>query len=217
MATIVLVDDHPMFRDSIAAVITSAFPEEKVLTAGSGDEALSLIEKESPDVFITDLGLGHENGLDLLHTVKKRFPYLRMMVLTMHDGLDFLRKALQAGATGYITKGSDTSTLSEAVRSVLKGNFFFDQLILEQMVNYIRNENLPTPADFRLAELGLTEREQQIFYQLIQTPDMKKVSEKLFISPKTVENHRANIYRKLNVKGRHALLQFAHREGLLPD
>jgi DNA-binding NarL/FixJ family response regulator len=214
---IILVDDHQMFRDSIAAVISASVPEAEVQTAGSVSEALALAEKFLPDLLIADLGLNGESGMNLLQEVNSRYPDVNLMVLSMHADMGNLQQALREGAAGYITKGSDTSTLTQAVRTVADGGYYFDQLMLDLMVNFIRNEKIPSASTFLLAGLGLTEREQEILLLLVQNRDLKSIGEQLFISLKTVENHRSSIYRKLGIKDRAGLIDFAKTEGLLQE
>jgi len=163
---------------------------------------------------ITDINLFGENGQEILVYVRENHPTMKRMCMTMHDDFETLSEVLSLGVTGYITKSSGFTELSLGIQNVYDGKIYLDQKMLGKVIT-----NLKTGTRKKIAvtsdSLGmLTNRERQVFSLLIDNIHIDKMSERLFISIKTVENHRASIYKKLKVKDRNSLIQYAKEQNL---
>ena len=123
---ILLVDDHFVVREGIAALLRGLLPEADVVEAGDGEEALQAVQREIPALVILDIGLPGISGLEVTRRLRQRLPQLRVLFFSMHDELPLVRQALDAGAAGYVTKGAAPAVLLEAVRRVLAGQLYID-------------------------------------------------------------------------------------------
>ena len=192
---ILLVDDHFVVREGIAALLRGLLPEADVVEAGDGEEALQAVQREIPALVILDIGLPGISGLEVTRRLRQRLPQLRVLFFSMHDELPLVRQALDAGAAGYVTKGAAPAVLLEAVRRLAcqpRG--------LEE-------------GDPRLH--GLTRREFEIFVMLARGLPARQVAEHLCVSAKTVSNHVTLLKQKLQVSSHAELVHLAIDSGVL--
>ncbi len=225
---IVLVDDHKIFREGVVGFLLQEPFSTEVKGFSSVQEAKNFIEKHPPEILITDLSLPESSGQELLQWVGKNNPEIQSLVMTMHAEISVLEEVVQLGAKGFITKSSGYDELVEAILRVSKGGFFLDQLMLKTVFQRLGEgspgsaENSYTAPPLSRATDGrphaleaLTRREQEIFFHLIQGKKLEQISSELFISLKTVENHRSNLYQKLGVYDRLSLFNFAREQGFI--
>jgi DNA-binding NarL/FixJ family response regulator len=244
---VLLVDDHQMFRESLMDFLGNEFFCKEVQGASCVAEARELISAAPPEVAVCDLNFpGDESGYDLIEWIGESYPDVGVVCLTMHAELQVLREVTRLQVRGFVTKSSGYNELFRAIRSVAEGGYYLDQVMLEKVMKdlgrsqgYGRRENdrfadkdtdaggsslemeRSAPADdgddwpTSLAEL--TSREREIFLLLVRGATLQEVADELYVSPKTVENHRSNIYRKLNVHDRLSLLRFVRRHGIARD
>ena len=158
---ILLVDDHFVVREGIAALLRGLLPEADVVEAGDGEEALQAVQREIPALVILDIGLPGISGLEVTRRLRQRLPQLRVLFFSMHDELPLVRQALDAGAAGYVTKGAAPAVLLEAVRRVLAGQLYIEQPLATRLACQPRGLEAGDP---RLH--GLTRREFEIFVML---------------------------------------------------
>jgi DNA-binding NarL/FixJ family response regulator len=221
--SVLLVDDHQMFRDSLIDFLANEFVCKEVQGAATVAEARTLIDAAPPDIAICDLNFpGEENGYDLIDWIKGNHPDIGILCLTMHSELQVLREVAQLEVRGFVTKSSGYNQLFQAVRSIATGGYYLDQVLLEKVMKDMgRSQGAPRRETDRgsteaatpvLAEL--TAREREIFLLFVQGATLNTIADELYLSPKTVENHRSNIYRKLNIHDRLSLLGFAREHGL---
>jgi len=207
MATLVLVEDHPIVRKGVRAFLTQTTGHEIVAECGDGIAALELVKEHRPDVLITALHMPGLDGLEVIRRVHWDFPSTAIVVLSMHSSDSYVSRAFRNGALAYVLKISDIKDLNEAIVSVLNGKRF----ISKSLASRIQRE--PIPVD--RYEL-LTAREREVLQLVGEGLTMSEISEKLSISIRTVEKHRSNFMHKLKMKNYADLIRFALQRGLIP-
>jgi DNA-binding NarL/FixJ family response regulator len=203
--TILIVDDHPVLRRGLTALID--FEPDLIVCgeAATYPAALEAIQAHQPDLVIVDLELGKRDGLNLVKDIKIRHPLIPSLVLTMHDEVVYAERSLRAGAAGYVTKQQLDETLLIAIRCVLAGEIYMsDQLQGQLAKKYL---GLPTLASGSSLN-SLSDRELQVFRLIGEGRATRQIAEDLSLSIKTIESHREHIKSKLNLD---SAAQLAHR------
>ena len=213
--TILIVDDHPLFREGLKSLIARNPKFEVIAEAGNGREGLRMSKELKPDLVIMDISLPDKTGIDLTRSIRSLLPETRVMIVSMHSKIDYITEAFQAGATGYVVKESATDRLMQALETVSKGEYFLDSSlshkVVSRLMQFPEKEAKITDARYET----LTGREQQVMRLLAEGFSAKEIAKKLFISPKTVENHRANIMNKLDLHSNMELVRYAAKLGLI--
>ena len=212
---VLIVDDHPLFREGIKAIIKRSPEFEVVGEAGDARTGLQRASECRPDIAMVDISLPDQSGIDLARTLKSVLPGMHILVVSMHSKIGYIIEAFQAGAIGYLVKESAGDGLLKALGCIAKGEFFIDNMISGAVVSKILED---ASKGVHVADPGysnLTTREQEILRLLAEGLSTKEVGSRLFISPKTVENHRTNIMQKLKVKHPLDLVRYAARIGLI--
>ena len=214
MTTIVIAEDHHVVRDGLRALLAAQKDFSLVGEAGDGLEAAQLVEKLKPDVLVLDLTLPRLHGLEVARQVKKSSPKTRVLILSMHANEAYVLEALRNDAAGYLLKDSTGAELVRAVRDVVAGRRYLSGSLSELAIQaYIQRKTTDTAQDMYEA---LTDREREVLHLAAEGLNNPDIAEKLFISPRTAETHRANVMRKLNFKTQTDLVRFAIRRGILP-
>ena len=213
--SIMIVDDHPLFREGLKTIISRDKRYEIIDEAGTGQTALDKAEKHKPDLMMVDLSLPDMSGIQLTRNILARQPQIKIIIVTMHSKVDYMAEAFQAGATGFVVKESAAEGLLKGIETVLKGDYFLDRAVSAEVVETLKK--LPgKETKINDAQYGtLTAREQEVLRQLAEGLSSKEIAKKLFISPKTVENHRANIMNKLDLHSTIELVRYAAKLGLI--
>ena len=213
--SILIIDDHPLFREGLKAIVERDSRFQVVGEAGTGRQGLKKAKQLQPDLAVIDISLPDINGIQVTNEMKNTVPATRVMIVSMHSKIDYIAEAFQAGATGYVAKDSASDRLVQGLEAVLKGEYFLDSSVSHQVVE--RLMKLPVrEAKVTDTEYGsLTAREQEVMRFLAEGSAPKEIADKLCISPKTVENHRANIMKKLDIHSTMELVRYAARLGLI--
>ena len=204
---ILIVDDHAVVRQGYASLLATLLDDVTVSEAASGEEALQRVAQGCPDLVILDVGLPGISGLETARRLLARQPQLRVLFFSMHDELPVVRKALEAGASGYLTKSAPPQVLVEAVRKVLAGHTYIEHDLATALACAGDGQ------DPRLR--GMTQRELEIFVMLARGVGLRQIAEKLCISAKTVSNYQTLLKNKLQVASQGELVHLAIDTGLL--
>jgi DNA-binding NarL/FixJ family response regulator len=206
---VVLADDHELFREGMKAVLAREDTVEVVGEASTGGKAVEL--QVHPDVAILDVAMPEMNGLIATRTIKKVCEDTRVLILSMLMDEDAVAQALNGGASGYVLKDSAIEELLIAIKAVMKGETYLSPKVASVVVRQLvtdKEGGKTQVLDF------LSTREQEIVQLIAEGQSTKDIAERLFLSPKTVENHRANIMRKLDIQDIPSLVKFAIRARL---
>lgn len=206
---VLLVDDHALVRAGIRALIGMIENVEVVGEAGSGDEALPLIETLQPDLILLDITMPGMNGLEVLSEIKVRYPKVSVIMLTMHEAREYAIQALRGGAAGFIPKRAAATELTEAIDTVMSGKTYVSPEISQEGVS-------PTKAVAHHELLDkLTPRQREILILIAQGKSMKQIGRALNISVKTAESHRAQLTERLGIHDIASLVRFAIKTNLI--
>jgi len=209
---VLVADDHTILRQGIKALLANQEGIEVVGEAKDGREAIKVIEELLPDVILMDIAMPGLNGAEATRRIKKKFPKMKVLVLTMYANEEYIFQILNAGANGYLVKETAFQDLISAIKAVYSGESFMSPSISKKVVNgYIQQAR----GDKKKICEVLTPREREILQLIAEGNSSKKIAEALFISPKTVETHRTHIMDKLNIHNRSGLIKYAIRKGMV--
>jgi DNA-binding NarL/FixJ family response regulator len=210
---ILLADDHVMFRRGVRKIIQSIGDVEVVGEASDGFELLELLKKTSPQLIILDISMPNLRGLEATREIKIINPAVKVLILTMHKDKEYLYHAFSAGAEGYLLKEDADSELISAIDTLRKGGTYISPLLSTQLADLFMQKSRPgMELPVSPGEL-LTTREREIIKLIAEGKSSKEVAELLFISSRTVQHHRANIMKKLNIKKTADLVKYAIQKG----
>ncbi len=213
--TLLIVDDHALFRDGLRAIIERNPRYEVTGEAGNGKIALQAAKKLKPDLALVDISLPDQNGLELIGEIKKISPQTKVMIVSMHSKIDYIAKAFQAGAAGYVVKDSASDKLQQGIECVLKGDYFMDSSVSQEVVKKLMGLQTKEVKITNASYNALTPREQEVMVLVAEGFSSNEISEKLFISTKTVENHRSSIMKKLDIHSVIEIARYAAKLGLI--
>lgn len=207
-ARIVIVDDHPIVRHGVSRLLNR---EEDLCVTGEAEnsaEAIKLLEEDLPDMVLIDLVLDGESGIDLIEDIRSRWPDLPVLVVSMHDAPDYLERVLKAGAQGFVNKKESIQRLSDAIRRVLSGKVYIGENMMDVLARSLANDD---DDEHENKVSDLSEREMEVLRLIGQGYRPRQIAETLNVSPKTVNSHRENMKRKLELASTAELDQFAIR------
>jgi DNA-binding NarL/FixJ family response regulator len=201
---IVIADDHRLIRDGIKAMLTRNENFELTGEAESGEQLFELLKITIPDVILIDITMPGRNGIEIFTELKKINPNLKFILLTMHEEPEYVIKAVKGGANGYLLKNLEYEELERAILMVAGGGKYFNERISKILL-----ENLYSNTEEEALNGKLTERELEVLAEIVKGFTTKQIAEKLFISHRTVETHRVNLMKKLDVHNIAELVKIA--------
>ncbi len=213
MIQIVLADDHHIVREGLRNLL-QAQPDLKIIgEAEDGLEILPLIEHLQPDVLVLDIMMPGLNGLEVTRRVKRSFPKTAVVILSMHANEGYVVEALCGGAAGYVLKQATSTELANAIREVAAGRRYLSPPLSDRLIDaYLRKADVEDLDVYNT----LTMREREVLQLAAEGHANNEIAVRLFISPRTVEKHRANLMSKLGVKNHKELVRYALQRGILP-
>lgn len=214
---VLVADDHDIVRYGICSVLQSSQDVEVIGEAATGKQAVSMYETHLPDVVLLDISMPDMNGIETTRTIVKKFPAAKILILTMHLNEEYLNQVINAGALGYLLKNADIEEMLSGIRMVALGKQVFSGEIARLMTEkYIRSAQ--DGYDGKVMNVPrLTRREKEILQKIAEGKTSQEIAEVLFISPRTVDTHRANLIQKLGVKNSAGLVRYAIERNLLSD
>ena len=208
---VVLADDHMFVRDGIKSLLEN---ENNIIVVGEatdGQEALTIVASEKPDLLIVDIRMPHFTGIEVVEKIRQENTPLKIVVLSMHESEEYVLKSIKAGADGYLLKGSSKEEFLKALHTVANGGKYFSGDISSILINQLTNGNEPLNTEKKRQldeELVITKREKEILQLLLSGKGNKEIAEALEISKRTAEVHRFNLMKKLKVKN---LIELANK------
>lgn len=210
---VVLADDHRMLREGLRALLERQDDIEVVGEAADGREAVRLASQLRPDVVVMDVSMPLLNGIEATRQIRRDCPTTRVLTLTVHESQDYVAQLLAAGASGYIIKRAGGDELVSAVRAVHRGEAFLHPSIAKVVIqDYV--QRLQAGRGLSAQEV-LTEREREVLQLIAEGYTNREIADLLHLSIKTVQNHRSNIMRKLDLHDRGELIKYAIQQGII--
>ena len=211
MISVLLVDDHVLVREGLKSLLQNVKGIKVIGDAKSGEEAVDISKQKSPDVVIMDVRMPGIGGLEATKKILRSNPETKIIALTVMDEEPIPSIFLQAGASGYLTKGSDLEEMLRAIKSVYAGKRYLTSEVAQQLaLKHVSDDN-SSPFD------NLSEREVQIMLMITSGQKVQEISDKLFLSPKTINSYRYRLFSKLTVKSDVELTRLAMRHGIIDN
>ena len=206
MITIAMAEDHQMLIDGVKSFFEYDENINFIGAVNNGEDLVKLVALKQPKLVITDIRMPRMDGIEATKKIKKQFPHIRVLAMTMFDQPDAIKQMLDAGATGYLLKNSGIKMLSKAIVTVANGDTFFDPNVAFNFMNNYIDENVTIGKSEKVV---LSKREKEILQLIAQGKTSKQISEDLFIAKSTVDVHRKNMIRKLDLSNGNELVKYA--------
>lgn len=208
---IILVDDHSLFRDGLKFILTKISGYSIIGEASNGIEFLELLKTTSPDLVLMDIAMPEMDGIEATKRALDLYPELKIVALSSYGDEIYYRQMIEQGVQGFITKSSNKEELEFAINTIVNGNNYFSQDLLKKVVIKISKKDKLKEEE----EIKLTRREKEILKCICLGLSNKEIAKKLFISPKTVDNHRTNLLNKTSSKNTASLVMCAIKNNLI--
>lgn len=209
---VLLVDDHKIVRDGIKLMLKSQPGIDVVAETDDGKKVIELLENTPVDVIVMDINMPEMNGIQAAKIVKKEYPDIKILALTMSSDDSHIRQMVQAGASGYIMKSAGRDELTEAIQDVMSGKHYFsDQATQSIMMDLVKNKGKSSAPD----PVHITDRELEVLQMIVKEHTNQEIAEKLYISPRTVDAHRRNLLQKTGARNTAGLVKYAFQNNLI--
>jgi DNA-binding NarL/FixJ family response regulator len=209
---IVLADDHVLIRHGIKNIINQDTSLRVVGEAGDGEELIKMLNKDVPDMIILDISMPKISGIEVINLVKRRYPRVKILILTMHKNKGYFYSAMSAGADGYLMKDDSSEELLLAVNKIRDGKTYLSPILSDDFADDVlaahRNQQI---SPFK----GLTDREKEVLLLVVEGLTSRAMAEKLCLSPRTVDHHRSRLLKKFKMKNTIDLVSFAVKNGFV--
>lgn len=207
---VLIADDHQMVLDGIKLLLQNAPGMEVIAEAADGRQVLDILQNLMPDIVLLDISMPRHNGLEATRIIKSCFPEVKVLILTMYNTRDYISSLLAAGADGYILKNTGRDELIRAINAVHKGENYYSKEVVDHVMEGLKKSETATEA-----KPELTAREKEIIRLVATELTSQEIANRLNISLKTVETHRANIMSKLDIRNSTGLIKYAYKNGLV--
>lgn len=204
---IILADDHVMFRQGIRNILEKNKEFEVIGEASDGLELLELLKEVMPDMVILDISMPNLRGLEATREIKMILPEIKVLILSMHKDTEYVHSAISAGAEGYLLKEDADTELFASIKKIQQEGRYISPLLFGELADYMFQKHTDSDNE------TLTTREREVLKLIAEGSSNKEIADFLFISIRTVENHRANLMKKLNIKNTAELIKYAIRKG----
>ncbi|MBE4907265.1 response regulator transcription factor [Bacillus luteolus] len=211
MIKLLLVDDHAVLRDGLRNIFELEDDITVVGEAVSGEDAIEKVKTCQPDVVLMDINMPKKNGVEVTGILKKQYPGIKVLVLTMHSHDEFFMAAIREGADGYLLKDAPSNQVIEAIRTVARGESVIHPSMTKKLLSFHQQNQQE-----QVQDSSLTEREREVLMCLVEGLSNKEIAERLFISDKTVKIHVSKIFKKFDVKSRSQVVIYAVQKQLVP-
>ena len=208
---LIIVDDHMIFRQGLKSLITVENIATVIAEASNGKEFIELLSQYKPDLVLLDIDMPHMNGMEATQKALELIPDLKIIVFTMYGDEDSYYKMVDLGVRGFILKSSGINELERAIQTVMMGESYFSNELLRKIINNLGRKNVQENTE----NAGLTNRELEVLHLICQGSTTDEIGQKLFISPKTVKSHRANLLEKTNCKNTPGLILYAIKNKII--
>jgi DNA-binding NarL/FixJ family response regulator len=209
---ILVVDDHPIVREGLKALLEIEEDVEEVYEAGSGEECLGIIDKKAPNVVILDLKMPGIGGIETARLIKEMHPEIKVLLLTNYDDEEYVVQSIKAKVDGYVLKDVKKDELPRIIKIVLDGNAFIDSSVTHKVFRHVEDA---VDSESSTARPLLTHRELQILACVVEGKSNKEIAQSLYLSLDTVKTHLKNVYQKLGVCKRSQAVNYAIKNGLI--
>ncbi len=199
MIKVFIADDHPIVLDGLKTAINSFEGKSVVGVASNGEDALRQLDFLKPDILLTDISMPEMNGIDLTREAARRFPLIKVIIMSMHENDAYINNAIQAGAAGYLLKDAEKKEISEAIDLIMEGGKYYSKTVSQILMNGIYNSK-NQEGNRKSNQGGLSNRETEVLRLIASGLSNKEIGVKLFLSTRTVDAHRYNIMQKLEAK-----------------
>ncbi|HEV7350744.1 response regulator transcription factor [Telluribacter sp.] len=211
---ILLADDHRVLVESLAMLVSAMEGIEVAGIANNGTEALEMLEQLEVDVVLSDLHMPVMGGIDLANQISQKFPEVKVLLLTMDEEPEVIREAMRVGVKGYLLKNTSRHELEQAILTVMAGDQYFKEHILSRL-NQLQTTDGTTESEAQDPVSILSSREIEVIRYIINEVPTAQIASEMFIAPSTVETHRRNIFKKLNIHSVVGLTRYALTHGLI--
>ena len=206
--SVILVDDHKLFREGLKLLLENLDYIKNVDEAGNGKEFLKLIEKKQPDIIFMDIEMPVMDGITATQQVLKLHPGLNIIALSMYGDENYYTPMINAGAKGFVLKNSGIQDVETAIQTVISGNNYFSQEILNRLINSIGKKSKTKESN------ELSEREEEVLFHICKGKSNQEIADTLYLSKRTVDKHRENLLSKTNVRNTAGLVMYAVKNGI---
>jgi len=213
MIRLMLVDDHAVLRDGLKNILDMESDIEVVAEAVNGNDAIEKVKSAMPDVILMDINLPEKNGIEATSIIKRQYPCVKILVLTMYDHDEYFMSAIREGADGYLLKDAPSQHVIDAIRAVASGQSVIHPSMTKKLLGFQQPKEEPVKEK---SDSALTNREREVLLCLVKGMNNKEIAQNLFISDKTVKIHVSNIFKKLGVKSRSQVVIYAVQHQLVP-
>ncbi len=212
MITVLIADDHEVFRDGIISILEDVEDITVIAEANNGREVMTELQKLQPNIILMDISMGDAGGIETTKLVRKEYPEIKVLVLSMHSESGYIVKMLEAGASGYLLKDAGKEEMIRAIRTVAEGDTYYSQKVSSTIVHHLTN---PNKVKKEKSGIPLTKREIEILKLIAGEFSNPEIAEQLFISIRTVDAHRRNLLEKLGAKNTAGLVKYALKHGII--